>query len=58
MKTFITGSRERKPPVVARTERREAPRNEPQLRMGKPLYRPAVTVAAGDFFEAAIPGYN
>jgi hypothetical protein len=33
MKTFITGSRERKPPVVARTERRKAPRNEPQLRM-------------------------
>jgi hypothetical protein len=58
MKTFITGSRERKPPVVARTERRKVPRDEQKLRMGKPLYSPAFTVAVGDFFEAAVPGYN
>ena len=58
MKTFITGSRERKPPVVARTERRKVPRDEPKLLMGKPLYSPAFTVAVGDFFEAAVPGYN
>lgn len=58
MKNFITGSRERKPPVVARTERRKVPRDEPKLRMGKPLYSPAFTVAVGDFFEAAVPGYN
>lgn len=58
MKTFITESQNRKPPVIARTERRKTPRDEPRLRMGKPLYRPAFSVAVGDFFEAAIPGYN
>lgn len=58
MKTFITGNRDRKPPVIARTERRKTPRDEPTLRMGKPLYRPSFTVLASDFFEGAIPGYN
>jgi hypothetical protein len=58
MKTFVTGNREPKLPLVARPEPRKLPREEPQLRMGKPLYRPAFTVVAGDFFEAAIPGYN
>ncbi len=58
MKTFITGSKDGKPPVPARTERRKSPRDEPTLRMGKPLYRPSFSVAASDLFEAAIPGYN
>lgn len=58
MKTFITGKQNQKPPVTARTERRKTPRNEPTLRMGKPLYRPAFSVVASDIFESAIPGYN
>lgn len=58
MTKFITAIPGAKPPLTARPERRKAPRGQTELRMGKPLYRPAFSVSAGDSFEAAVPGYN